>query len=167
MSDALLPLSIYYKGWDVYQQKLVSTIAPLTPEQLDLRTAPHMWSVGFLATHVIVARIGWFHYWMGVGSADLESMAGWDEDGEPLRNAAELVTGLNVTWQMISDALAGWTAADLDPIFTDPFPRPGTENNPRKRNRQWIIWHVLEHDLYHGGEISQALGTHNVTGMNL
>ncbi|HEX4716084.1 MAG TPA: DinB family protein [Ktedonobacteraceae bacterium] len=31
--------------------------------------------------------------------------------------------------------------------------------------RQWIIWHVIEHDLHHGGEISLILGTHGLTGI--
>jgi len=33
-----LSLSLFYKGWDVYQQRLVAAIAPLTAEQLALLT---------------------------------------------------------------------------------------------------------------------------------
>ncbi len=28
--------------------------------------------------------------------------------------------------------------------------------------RQWIIWHVLEHEILHGGELSLALGTYGL-----
>ena len=29
-------------------------------------------------------------------------------------------------------------------------------------SRAWIVWHVLEHDLHHGGEISHTLGMHGL-----
>jgi uncharacterized damage-inducible protein DinB len=28
--------------------------------------------------------------------------------------------------------------------------------------RQWIVWHVLEHEIHHGGELSLALGMSGV-----
>ncbi len=45
-------------------------------------------------------------------------MAAWDEDGEPSRSAAELVAGLEASWQVIQDALARWTPADLEQAFS-------------------------------------------------
>jgi hypothetical protein len=44
-------------------------------------------------------------------------MATWDEDGEPSHSAAELVAGLETTWQMIQDTLSRWTFADLEQVF--------------------------------------------------
>jgi uncharacterized damage-inducible protein DinB len=29
-------------------------------------------------------------------------------------------------------------------------------------SRAWVVWHVLEHDLHHGGEISLTLGMHGL-----
>ena len=31
--------------------------------------------------------------------------------------------------------------------------------------RQWIIWHVLEHEIHHGGELSLALGGYGLEGI--
>lgn len=157
-----LSLSHFYAGWDVYQQHLIAAIAPLTSEQLALRAASHHWSIGILAAHIIATRVGWFHIRMGEGNSDLAPLAAWDEDGEPLRSAAELVAGLEATWQMIKDALARWTPADLEPVF----PHPGREDWPI-RSRQWIIWHVLEHDIHHGGELSSILGAHGLAAVDL
>jgi uncharacterized damage-inducible protein DinB len=28
--------------------------------------------------------------------------------------------------------------------------------------RQWIIWHLIEHDLHHGGELFYTLGAHGL-----
>ncbi len=65
---------------------------------------------------------------------------------------------------MIQDALAHWTPADLE----QPFQRPGDQSGtPEHRSRQWIIWHLLEHDLHHGGELSLLLGMHGVPALDL
>jgi uncharacterized damage-inducible protein DinB len=34
-------------------------------------------------------------------------------------------------------------------------------------SRSWVIYHVLEHDLHHGGEISLNLGMHGLPALNL
>lgn len=161
MHENSLPLTPFYQGWDSYQRHLVNTIAPLLPDQLALRAAPHLWSVGMLAAHIVAARVGWFHDWMGEGSAALDPIGHWDDDDAPARSAAELEQGLEETWRMIQAALARWTPVDLEQRFISPY---GTG---RERTRQWIIWHVLEHDLHHGGELSLTLGMHNLTGIDL
>jgi uncharacterized damage-inducible protein DinB len=164
VTEQQLSLAPFYAGWDVYQQHLVAAIAPLTPEQLALYSSPHTWSVGMTATHIIAVRVGWFHMWMGAGKAELAALGAWDEEGQPVRSAVELVTGLDMTWQMIQDALANFTPADLAHTFQSPY--PGGENRPR-HSRQWIIWHVLEHDIHHGGELSAILGAHGLVAVDL
>ena len=162
MSEHQLSLSLFYKGWDVYQQRLVEAIAPLTLEQLALRSSPQNWSVGMLVTHIVSTRVWWFHTRMGEGSADLAPLGLWDEnEEEPLRPATELVAGLEMTWQMIQDALARWTPADLEQIF------PPHGERTVARSRQYIIWHVLEHDIHHGGELSSILGAHDLAAVDL
>jgi uncharacterized damage-inducible protein DinB len=167
MTDYQLSLTPFYKGWDVYQQLLVQAITPLTPDQLALRSAPHMWSIGQLVTHMVATRVGWFHMWMSEGSPDIAQLAAWDENEEPSRAAVELVAGLEMTWQMIQQALARWTPADLEQTFQNPYLSEAERKAKPARSRQWIIWHVLEHDLHHGGEVSQALGMHGLVGLDL
>ncbi len=164
MTEHQLSLTSFYAGWDVYQQHLVAAIAPLTSEQLALRSSPQNWSVGMIVTHIVATRVGWFHMWMGAGNAELAALGEWDEDGQPTRSAAELVTGLEMSWQMIQNALAHWTPADLAQTFKYPY--PGKENRSQ-RSRQWIIWHVLEHDIHHGGELSSILGAHGLAAVDL
>ncbi len=80
MTEHQLSLAPFYAGWDVYQQHLVAAIAPLTAEQLALRSSPQNWSVGMIATHIIAVRVGWFHMWMGAGDAELAALGEWDEE---------------------------------------------------------------------------------------
>ena len=163
MTDNTLSLAPFYKGWDVYQQHLVTAIAPLSSEQLTLRPASHLWSVGMLAAHIIATRVSWFRL-MGEGDARLVPLAEWDEPEAPARSSAELVAGLESTWDMIQSALAHWTPADLEQVFHDSEDQ--TDRN-REFSRQWILWHLLEHDLHHGGELSIILGMHGVPAIDL
>ncbi len=159
MTEQQLSLSIFYKGWDVYQHQLVKAIAPLTPEQLALRSSPQNWSVGMLAAHIVATRVWWFQTRMSEGSADLAPLETWDQNEAPVRPAAELVEGLEKTWIMIQDALDRWTPADLDTIF------PSIGEGTVARSRQYIIWHVLEHDIHHSGELSSILGAHGLAAV--
>jgi uncharacterized damage-inducible protein DinB len=162
-----LPLTTFYSGWDTYHRLLTDAIAPLSPEQLALRASPDHWSIGMLATHIVGTRAAWFHKWMGVGGADIAELELWDERVEPSRPADELVVGFEASWRMIWDALAGWTPADLGQTFTDPYREVSEQKTGRLPSRQWIIWHVIEHDLHHGGEISQVLGMHGLKAPDL
>lgn len=147
------PLALYYQGWDRYQDLLVAAVAPLTPEQLALRAAPNQREVWTIAAHIIATRVWWFHSIMGEGDPVLEHMQTWDDDGQPQRSAAELEEGLERTWAMIQHCLRRWTAADLGQKFV---------RRDESLSRQWIIWHVIEHDLNHGGELFLTLGMHGL-----
>jgi len=163
MTEHPVSLAPFYKGWDVYQRHLVTVITPLSPEQLALRAAPHLRSIGENAAHIIAARAGWLHYVLEKGDEHLVSLASWDLTDQPARSAAELVKELEATWQVMQDALNHWTSADLAGIVHD------TDENGEDQafTRQWVIWHLIEHDLHHGGELSFTLGMHGLAGIDL
>lgn len=83
--------------------------------------------------------------------------AGWEDVEDHPRSPAELVDGLERTWATIDDCLRRWTADDLAGTVV----RGG-----RTHDRGWVLWHVVEHDLHHGGEISQILGSHGLSGLD-
>jgi uncharacterized damage-inducible protein DinB len=155
-------LATIYKGWETYQGLLVKAITPLSAEQLTLRAAPNLRSIFEQMTHVIAVRVRWFHTAAGAGGPDIEPFAAWDRANPPAQAASELVRGLEVSWQLIKDGLATWTPADLE----TPLQRTwrGEEHT---LTRQWIVWHVIEHDLHHGGEVSFVLGMHGLPGLDI
>ena len=151
----------FYKGWDVYQGHLMRVIAPLTDEQLALTISPNLRSIGLLAKHIVRTRASWMHNLMGEGGPELAEIAQWEHDGDML-SAAELARGLEVTWRVWQECLQRWTQADLEYVFTGE--RWG---KPYELSRQWIVWHVIEHDMHHGGELSFALGAHGLPAIGL
>jgi uncharacterized damage-inducible protein DinB len=161
MVEEEINLLSFYKGWDAYQKLLIQAIAPLSSEQLALRVAPHLRSVGENVAHIVSGRVSNFLV-LGEADAKIALFETWDEPGAPPRSAAELVSGLESTWQMIQAALVRWTTVNLNDLFED------VENGKVTHfTRQSIIWSTIKHDLHHGGEVSLTLGTHHVEALDL
>lgn len=162
MATELVSLASVYSGWENYQDLLVKAIAPLTQEQLALRPAPHLRSIGENTAHIIRTRAGWYHNALFVGDEAFAAFAEYDAPGAPERTAADLVAGLEATWQVLSRTLSEWSTGNLDDTL-----RGVRRGQPFELRRGWVIWHVFEHDIHHGGEISITLGMHNLTGLGL
>ena len=158
MADDNFTLTTIYAQWKNYQERIKESVGPLTAEQLTLRAAPGLRSVGENTAHIIGCRAGWFTYVLkeDVG-ADVKEMTAWDERDAPARAAAELVQGLDATWAMMAACLAKWSEDDMRQTFDDDW-----DGQIVHLSRAWIVWHVMEHDLHHGGEVSLTLGMHGV-----
>ena len=162
MAESPSTLPVFYKGWSDYQDLLTKALAPLSSEQLTLRAAPNLRSIGEIATHMIGARVRWFHNLMGEGGEDFAAMATWDLQDMPVRSAAELVSGLEHTWQVMQEAMTRWTPAEWEHLYEGEY-----SGEPYSFTRQWVVWHLIEHDLHHGGEISLTLGIHGLTAPDI
>jgi len=162
MSENPANVLSYYQGWDAYQDLLIKAIEPLTDEQLSLRAAPHLRSIYEILTHIIAVRVRWYQGLMGEGGEEIAPVGSWDRQGQPQRSAAELVGGLKKSFQFVQGCLARWTPADLEYVFKGTW-----QDEEYALTRQWVIWHVIEHDLHHGGEFSLTLGMHGLTAPDL
>jgi uncharacterized damage-inducible protein DinB len=163
----------FYEGWANHQALMIVALRDLSAEQLDLRTAPHQWTVWQLAGHVAGSRAYWFHDVLGEGDPSTRDLfrvesttvpglpledAGWEDDEDHPRSAEELVDGLTRSWAIVDECLGRWTAEELEASVLRP---------ERPHHRGWVLWHVMEHDLHHGGEISQILGSNGLPGLDL
>jgi len=161
MTEPSSMLATLYQGWQDYSLQLTHSIAPLSAEQLALRAAPHLRSIGELAEHIMGGRFHWMHGMLGESSDEIAAFITAMDAVQGAPSAAELVSGLNVTRRLIDDRLAHWSTADLAQTIT--VVRGGTE---RSFTRQWVIWHLIEHDLHHGGELSFSLGIHHLAALD-
>ena len=169
MTEPVSPLATFYTpGWEHYQHALVQTIAPLSSAQLALSLGPQQRSIGELLEHMIGARYNWFHLWMGEGDPARDWNDDEDNDEPGVYQAAALVALFEKSWHVISSALDRWTSADLEQLSSPPashqewLRNQGVLEEEPPHTRQWIVWHVMEHEIHHGGELSLALGTHGL-----
>ncbi len=178
MTDAARILDPFREGWLGYQRLLLGALGPLTVDQLSSRTASFQWTVWQLASHMAGSRAYWFHDILGEGDPAVREMfrvesitvpdlpledAGWEDDEDHPRTASELTEGLERTWAMIDECLGRWSADDLLVEFT----RTRRNGEIETFTRAWVVWHLIEHDLHHGGEISQILGTNGIPSLDL
>lgn len=156
-------LDVIYQNWRGYQEKLRHAVAPLTNEQLLLQPAPHMWPLGQLVQHIISVRAGWFSGTLQDEDEKMDAYMYWGQRESPTRSGMELAQGLDETWAFIEARLQRWTADDC----TKTFPDEGDDGQVYEVSRSWVIYHVLEHDLHHGGEISLLLGINGLPTLEL
>ena len=156
----------FYSGWQKYNDLIIKAIAPLREDQLSQRPATNMWSVRTLAEHIVATRAWWLGGWMGEDSETLMPLIDFDDGpGADRRDAKTITEFLGITFGSLTRCLERWTEADLDQRFQRP--RPNDQGECPWRTRGYIVWHVAEHDLHHGGEISLILGMHGGKGLDL
>ena len=165
----------FYTGWANHQRLLLAAVGDLQPEQLALRTAAHEWAIWQIASHMAGSRAYWFHDVLGEGDEDLRSLfrvesttvpdlpladAGWEDDEAHPRAASEIVDAFERTWTVIDGCLRRWTLDELAMGFS-------RDGHGGTSTRAWVIWHLIEHEGHHGGEISLILGSNGLPGLDI
>jgi uncharacterized damage-inducible protein DinB len=148
--------------WGKYQDGLARAIEPLTAEQLGLRIASDLRTISQLATHIPATRAGWMTGALGIGVGQLESIGAWNVSEPPVLTATELCAAFGATWDSLRGFLERATPAELDGEVS-----PSRNRRTYTFTRRWIVWHLLEHDLHHGGELSFSLGAHGLAAPRL
>jgi len=161
-TEARTTLEVIYENWQGYNTRLQKCIAPLKAEQLLLQPAAHLWPLGQVVQHMISVRAGWFSGTLQDPDEGMQAYMQWGQRESPERSAAELVRGLDRTWAFIQSRLQRWTPADCARTFPDEM-----DGQKYEVARSWVIYHVLEHDLHHGSEVSLILGMNGLTPLEI
>lgn len=142
-----------FASWQDYQEALKRAIAPLTEEQLQRRRMPGLRTPGEIAEHIVFGRALHLQRTLGERAAALTPLLRWDAADDPPHTAAEIVHGLEVTWQVIAAYLMRGSPSDA--IAEEEVSIIQT------------IWGLLDHDLPHAGELSLLLGADGLPGVDL
>ena len=136
-----------------------------------------MWAIWQLASNIAGGRAYWFHDVLGEGPDALRDMfrvasttvpglplsdAGWEDDENHPRRAAELVDAFEKTWAVVQECLDRWSADGSRGSACLPKPA-----GARRIKRGWVIWHMIEHELHHGTEIAVMLREHGLDTIEL
>jgi uncharacterized damage-inducible protein DinB len=152
-------ISISIEWWQRYQNLLKQAVAPLTIDQLAFRLGSQR-SAGEIVAHIVAVRAWYLQGVMGEGGPEIEPLRGWDVSGAPPHTSTELLTGIDQTWQLLTTCLARWTATDMRGVFFINW-------RGQDESRAWIVWHMLEHEIHHGGELSFTLGSFGLPGVDV
>lgn len=152
MLRAVIAETRAFESWLDYQEALKRAIAPLTEAQLHQRLLPGLRTPGEIAEHIVFGRALHLYRMLGEEVAVLKPLIQWGEADTP-HSAAEIVQGLELTWQFITACLM--RASPTEVISDEAITLIQT------------IWGLLDHDLPHAGELSLLLGASGLPGVEI
>jgi hypothetical protein len=153
MTRAALAEARAFESWHDYQEALTRAIAPLTEEQLQRQLLPGLRTPGEIAEHIVFGRALHLHRTLGEGAVELTPLLRWGDTDDPPHTAAEILQGLERTWQFITACLMRGSPTDAIPEEQVPILQ--------------TIWGLLDHDLPHAGELSLLLGADGLPGVEM
>jgi uncharacterized damage-inducible protein DinB len=131
--------------WKSVRSGLFEALDKLTDDQLAFTPGEGLWSLGKVACHIAEAEEGWFRYVV------TRELADWPEfdpvDYPTVESVKKLLASVH---DRTLHYLSTVDAKDLDRMIAAPW---GPEFSLR-----WVVWHVLEHEIHHRGEIFLMLG---------
>jgi uncharacterized damage-inducible protein DinB len=163
----------FYEGWEAQQRMLLDSIRPLTPEQMQLRAAPGQWAIWQLGANMAGGRLYWLCYMLGEDDQGLSRMfrvdhatvpgidlqwAGWEDNEEQPRRAAEIEDAFLKTWGVVEACLGRWSLDDLRRQVT----KKDAWGELRTITPAEVIWRLMAHEVHHGSEISLILRVHGL-----
>jgi uncharacterized damage-inducible protein DinB len=148
-----MTVSQIFKHWEVIRRDLLAGLELFSDEQLAFRPAPkYERSVGDIARHIASAEDLWFQHVIG---------------GRP---RAEFTATQYPTLAAIKTALTGvhrQTLAYLDTLTVADLERRVTPPWGKEYSLYWIIWHVIDHECHHRGELFLCLGMLGIEGPDI
>jgi uncharacterized damage-inducible protein DinB len=131
--------------WETVRAGLLEALQRLDDEQLHFVPGEGLWSLGKVAGHIANAEEGWFRYVVQGELAEWPKLK--DEEFETIDSVVALMTGVH---DRTLAYLATLKVEDMEHVVKAPW--------GAKFPIRWVIWHVLEHEIHHRGEIYLMLG---------
>ena len=157
MSDSIRP---FYGDWAGYNRRTAEALGRLSTDDLALVAGFNRWPIWAIGGHTVGARVFWLCHVAGEPGAETTPFQdptglGWEDDLSVVRSAAELVDAYWSTWRIVAGCLDSWTPAMLG----ESIRRQG-RTTVQLHTRQSLLLRLINHEAYHVGEISLALGAH-------
>ncbi|HKP51273.1 MAG TPA: DinB family protein [Chloroflexia bacterium] len=142
------------------RQDLKHEVERLTVEQLDWHPDEATESIGTQLLHLDAVEWSWMHE--DIFGAHSDEYPGVWSEAMPIRVGVPQVTGrpvqsyiekLDATRDETLRILRGFTDEDLSRLVGEAETPPGVEKRSTLYTIDWIIWHVLQHEAAHVGQI--------------
>jgi uncharacterized damage-inducible protein DinB len=148
-------LAQFFSHWKQIRADLLSTLDNFNDADLTYVPFNKSWSVGQIVLHIAEAEEGWFRY------AVTRELEKWPEqyclENYPQKEAIKLA--LAAVHARTEQYIKSLNDADMSQVVVVPW----GESIPLL----WIIWHVVEHEIHHRGELSLILGLLGREGLDV
>jgi uncharacterized damage-inducible protein DinB len=144
-----------FSHWSLVRKSLIKVIEDFEESDLSYQPFPDSWPVGQIMVHIANAEEGWFRY---VVTRELPE---WPSDlqFENYPTREKILEVLDTVHARTEEYLGTLTAPDLTTRILAPWEATFPLG--------WIIWHVIEHEIHHRGELSLILGILGKDGLDV
>ncbi len=133
-----------FQRWAEVRGALLAALDKLTDEQLDFRPHEGLWTLHETAVHVAGTEDGWLRCY---------TANQWHEAPPQAKNYPTVASVKALLDEQHARTLVQF-AVEPDRLFQQVYKLPwGAETT-----MDWAVWHVLEHEIHHRGEIFLMLG---------
>ncbi|MGB2896833.1 MAG: DinB family protein [Anaerolineales bacterium] len=153
--DQNMNLSRMFYHWRQVRSDLLATMDKFSDDELTFVPFNASRAVGQIMLHIAGAEEGWFRYVIGRGYDEWPpeySLADYPDIG----SIKALLTKVHTRTEAYLDTQ---DLADLECMIDAPW--------GKSIPLGWIIWHVLEHEIHHRGELSLILGLLGREGLDV
>jgi uncharacterized damage-inducible protein DinB len=149
-----MKLSQFFSDWNQIHSDTLAVIGQFQEAELNHIPFEGSWTVKEIALHIAHAEEGWFR-------CIVEKV---HEAWPPSYEANDFPTGQSIT-NLLAET-HGKTMAYLGTQTMDDLERV-IESRWGDFSLQFVIWHVIEHEIHHRGELSLVLGTLGRVGLDV
>jgi uncharacterized damage-inducible protein DinB len=135
-----------FAHWKTVRKGLLKVLGMFEEDELHYQPYEGAWSVGEILLHIANAEEGWFRY--AVTKEFDEWPGNHTLDNYPTFESI----------QALLIEIHNWTETYLSGLTQEDYYRDVSLPWDENIHLGWIIWHVLEHEIHHRGELSLILG---------
>jgi uncharacterized damage-inducible protein DinB len=150
----MMKLSEMFSHWGQVRSDLLKTIDKFSQEELSYATFKDAWPVGQIMLHIADCEDNWFH---GVVRGEFKPWVWYPLEDYPTK--ADIVETLNKARARTIPFLESLDEGNFDEKYAIP--------DGEQFTLKWIVWHVLEHEIHHRGELSMILGILGKEGLDV
>jgi uncharacterized damage-inducible protein DinB len=147
--------SHFFAHWREIRTGLCELLDQFDDADLHYIPFPESWPVGRIFLHIAEAEEGWLRY------AVTRELNSWP-DGFVLENYP-----MKAAIAGVLDEVHDRTEAWLDTLDASDLSRAMVAPWGAELRLSWIIWHIVEHEVHHRGELSLLLGLLGRQGLDV
>lgn len=147
--------SEFFAHWEQVRKDLLATLEKFSEEELAFVPFDGSWPVGQIALHIADCEDNWIH---GVVRGEIQPWIFYEFKDYPTK--AEIVALLDMAHAKTLSFLEELSEEDLATEYLIP-------DGGGSASLYWILWHVLEHEIHHRGELSLIHGLLGREGLDV
>lgn len=137
-----------YPHWETRTNRILKSLEPRTPFELDFKFRPSMHSLGNLYRHILTAEIFWMEDIVGGRGKMFAEL-----DEKEFYNSKTITDKWHSVRNRSQEIVRPYSITDLKKSFS---------NRKKTVELGYVLWHVVEHEIHHSGQISAMLRAQNL-----